>query len=162
MCYTATDMQWPKKIYSFFDKLEDRTRGHLSRHPITYSILGSIFLVLLWRGIWHTADILEHSGGKVGAFLFHPFISATWSTWGLMLIGLFVSMFVGDMIIMSGLKRQKKVTEQTEEELIKEEAAEEDMLEHIEEHLTRIEARLSQTEKVVKQIEKEEEQQNKN
>ncbi len=150
-----------KKVYSFFDRLEDHVRGHLSRNPITYSILGSVFLVLLWRGIWHTADLLEAQGGRLGAFLFHPFVSATWSTWGLMLIGLFVSMFVGDMIIMSGLRKQKKVTEQTEEELIKEEDEEETMLEHIEEHLTRIEARLSQTEKVVKQIEKEEEKQSK-
>lgn len=141
-----------KKIYAFFDGLEDTTRGHLSRHPIAYSIFGSIFLVLLWRGIWHTADLLESEGGLLG-FLFHPFISATWATWGLLAIGLFVSMFVGDMIIMSGLRKQKKVTEQTESEILEEEEEEETMLEHIEEHLTRIEAKLAKAENEIKKLE---------
>lgn len=134
------------KFFNFFDKLEDNVRGHLSKYPIFYSIIGSVFLVLLWRGIWHTADILESKGGVLG-FFFHPFVSATWSTWGLLLIGLFVSVFVGDMIIMSGLKRQKKVTEQTEEEIKQEEEKEEYMLEHIEEQLNRIEKKIEEDEK---------------
>ncbi len=136
-----------KSIYNFFDKLEDVIRGTLSQYPIVYSIFGSIFLVILWRGIWHTADILEVQGGFLG-FLFHPFVSATWATWGLLASGLFVSMFVGDMIIMSGLRKQKKVTEQTETEIIKSEEQEENILEHIEEHLTRIEAKLDKEKKI--------------
>ncbi|MGI9117950.1 MAG: hypothetical protein ACR2IQ_00170 [Minisyncoccia bacterium] len=134
------------KILNFFDKLEDRVRGHLSKYPIFYSMLGSIFLVLLWRGIWHTADLLEGEGGVLG-FIFHPFVSATWATWGLLLIGLFVSMFVGDMIIMSGLRRSKKVTEQTEEEIKQEEQREEYALEHIEKQLNRIEKKIEEDEK---------------
>lgn len=112
--------------------------------------------MLLWRGIWHTADLLEGEGGILG-FIFHPFISATWSVWGLLIIGLFVSMFVGDMIIMSGLKRKQKLTDSPAEEIIKEEQEEEQMLEHIEEHLTRIEARLVQAEKGIEKIEEQKE-----
>lgn len=134
------------KFLNFFDKLEDRVRGHLSKYPIFYSVLGSVFLVLLWRGIWHTADLLEAEGGVLG-FLFHPFVSATWATWGLLLIGLFVSMFVGDMIIMSGLRRSKKVTEQTEEDIKAEEQKEEHELERIEEQLNRIEKKIEEDEK---------------
>ena len=135
-----------KNASNFFDKLEDNIRGHLSKYPIFYSLIGSVFLVLLWRGIWHTADLLESEGGVLG-FLFHPFVSATWATWGLLLIGLFVSMFVGDMIIMSGLRRSKKVTEQTEEDIKAEEQKEEYALEHIEEQLNRIEKKIEEDEK---------------
>ncbi len=135
-----------KDALNFFDKLEDNIRGHLSKYPIFYSLIGSVFLVLLWRGIWHTADLLEAEGGVLG-FLFHPFVSATWATWGLLLIGLFVSMFVGDMIIMSGLRRSKKVTEQTEEDIKVEEQKEEHELERIEKQLNRIEKKIEEDEK---------------
>lgn len=139
-------MELYKKLYNFFSKLEDNTRSHLARHPIIYSILGSIFLILLWRGIWHTADLLEGEGG-IWAFIFHPFVSVTWATWGLLLIGLFVSMFVGDMIIMSGIKKTKKATEKTELDIKKEESKEEYILEHIEEHLNRIESEVKEVER---------------
>ncbi|MEY2671864.1 MAG: hypothetical protein RL687_281 [Candidatus Parcubacteria bacterium] len=128
-----------KRVFNYFDKLEDVIRGHLSKYPIMYSILASCFLVLLWRGIWHTADLIEGSGSSIWAFIFHPIVSAVWSTAGLLLTGLLVSMFVGDMIIMSGLRRQKKLTEKTEEEVEMAEEIEEDMLEHIELHLNKIE-----------------------
>lgn len=143
-----------KKLYNFGDKLENRVRGHLSQYPIIYSIFGSIFLVILWRGIWHTADLLESQGGVLG-FVFHPFVSATWATWGLLLVGLFVSMFVGDMIIMSGLKHGKKASEETADEILKEEAIEDKLLEHIEEHLVHLESRLEKTESGIKHIEQE-------
>lgn len=128
-----------QKIYNYFDKLEDLVRGHLSKYPIIYSIIASCFLVLLWRGIWHTADLIEGSGHSFWSFVFNPIVSAVWATIGLLLTGLLVSMFVGDMIIMSGLRRQKKVTEKTEEEVEIAEEIEEDMLGHIELHLNKIE-----------------------
>ncbi|MBP9715648.1 MAG: hypothetical protein KBD48_00440 [Candidatus Pacebacteria bacterium] len=128
-----------KRVFNYFDKLEDNIRRHLSKYPIIYSILASCFLVLLWRGIWHTADLIEGSGHSIWSFVFHPVVSAVWATAGLLLTGLLVSMFVGDMIIMSGLRRQKKVTEKTEEEVELAEEIEEDMLEHIELHLNKIE-----------------------
>ena len=55
--------------------------------------------------------------------------------------GLFVSFFVGDVIILSGIKKEKKVVDKTEDEILKESANIEQMkqtLTHIEEELSHI------------------------
>lgn len=117
------------RIDHFFDKLEDRVRGYLSRRPILYTFIGGVAIVLFWRGIWHTADLFPWLTGPVSIII---------SVVILLMTGLFVSYFVGDMIIISGLSKDKKIFEKTEEEL------------HREEHvIERIEEKLEQlTEKV--------------
>ena len=97
-----------KNIVKFFDKLEDKTRAHLSQYPLIYSLIGGVGVVLFWRGIWHTADQF--------AFLTGP-VSILISLAILLLTGLFVSFFVGDRIIISGLKKDKKIIEKAKEEL---------------------------------------------
>jgi len=109
-----------KKIYNFFDKLEDVVRGHLSRYPIIYTIIGGIAVVLFWRGVWHTADILQARGGLLGWIFYEP-TNLVIATIILLMIGLFVSYFVGDTILISGIKKQKKVTDKTEKEVEEEE-----------------------------------------
>jgi hypothetical protein len=47
-----------KKILDFFDKLEDKIRKWLSRHPIIYAFIGGAGVVIFWRGVWHTVDFL--------------------------------------------------------------------------------------------------------
>ncbi len=95
------------KIIKFFDKLEDKIRGKLSRRPILYALVGSIGIILLWRGIWMIADDFGMSG----------IISTVLGVIILLLIGLFVSFFVGEQIIISGIKEEKKVDEKTAEEI---------------------------------------------
>lgn len=102
------------KIFQFFDKLEDKIRGHLSRSPIMYALIGGVGVVLFWRGVWHTADNL-------------PFINNSWVSIAigsiiLLLTGVFVSAFVGSRLIMTGLRGEKKMTEKTKEEIEEEEA----------------------------------------
>lgn len=109
------------KILKFFDKFEDRVREHLSRIPIIYAVVGGVTVVIFWRGIWEIADHLYTLGG-VWAFLFHPVVSVVVSIVVLLATGLFVSFFIGDRIIMSGLKHEKKVEEKTEVEVREEEA----------------------------------------
>ena len=109
-----------KKIFNFFDKSEDRIRGHLSRYPILYTIIGGIAIVLFWRGIWHTADILQSQGGWLG-FLFYEPVNVIIVTIILLATGLFVSYFIGDTILISGLKSEKKIHEKTEKEIKEEE-----------------------------------------
>ena len=104
------------KIYNFFDKFEDITRGALSRYPIFYAIVGGGATVLLWRAIWHTADLFELQGGFLG-WLFYPPNQVIINLFVLLAIGLMVSVFVGDQIIISGLKKEKKFTEKTEMEV---------------------------------------------
>ena len=108
-------------VLKFFDKLEDRTRGHLSRVPILYALAGGFSVVLFWRGVWHLADGLETWGG-LWTIIFHPFTSLLISIALLLLTGLFVSFFIGDRIILSGLRREKKIEEKTEAEIREEEA----------------------------------------
>ncbi len=98
------------KLFKIFDKLEDKIRTSLSHHPRTYALIGSIGIVLLWRGVWMIADDLELSG----------LMSAIFGIIILSSIGLFVSFFVGSEIIISGIKEEKRIDEKTEEEIKKE------------------------------------------
>ena len=109
------------KILSFFDKFEDNVRGHLSRYPIIYTIIGGIAVVVFWRGVWHYADILQAKGGILG-FIFYEPINMLIVTAILLATGLFVSYFIGDAIILSGAKSQKKLAEKTSKEIFSEEA----------------------------------------
>lgn len=108
-------------ILKFFDKLEDRVRGNLSRVPVIYAIIGGVAIVLFWRGIWGMVDIFEHRYGGVWFIIFNPFSYLIVSTIALLVTGLFVSFFIGDRILLSGLKHEKKVEEKTEAEVRQEE-----------------------------------------
>lgn len=104
----------------FFDKLEDHIREHLSRYPILYSIIGGVAVVLFWRGVWETAEILAGLHPLLTVFFYAP-IQVLISIALLLLTGLMVSTFIGDRIILSGLRREKKMEEKTEE-IVEEEA----------------------------------------
>ncbi len=126
-----------QSLTKFFDKLEDHARGKLSRIPIVYGVIGGVALVMFWRGVWHTADMFEKSGG-VWSTLFGAPVSMAISTVVLLMTGLFVSFFIGDRIILSGLTHEKKLEEKTESEVRAEGALLLDMykkLEHIEKEL---------------------------
>jgi uncharacterized membrane protein YraQ (UPF0718 family) len=96
------------KIIRFFDRLEDRVRAALSRHPVLYTLIGGVAIVLFWRGIWMTADLLPWLTGPISLAL---------SVLVLLITGLFVSFFIGENIIISGIKKEKKMIEKTEEEI---------------------------------------------
>ena len=131
-----------KKWVKFFDKLEDVTRQGLSRFPIFYALIGGVFVVLFWRGVWHTADLVEMSGG-FWADVFSGPLSTLISTSVLLLTGLLVSVFIGDRIILSGLKHEKKLAEKTEADVQQEES----MIIQITAHLDRIEKELAEVKK---------------
>lgn len=123
----------------FFDRLEDKTRAGLSRSPILYAIVGGVFVVLFWRAVWETADLLAEQGGWLSA-LFSPGVSLAISVAGLLLTGLFVSFFIGDRIILTGLKHEKKLAEKTEKEVEEEEAK----IKELHAHIAHIEKRLDE------------------
>ena len=97
-----------QKTLHYFDKLEDKVRSRLSRKPILYSIVGGVAIVLFWRGVWMVADDIPFLTGPVSIIL---------SVAILLMSGLFVSFFVGDRIVLSGLTQEKKLVEKTEEEI---------------------------------------------
>lgn len=112
-----------KKVFSIGDRLEDRVRGKLSHYPIIYAFIGGAGAVIFWRGIWHTVDyamvylFLSLGAGEGLLPWWDGLLSIIVGTALLLTVGLFVSNFIGNEIIISGLKREKKIVEKTEDEL---------------------------------------------
>ena len=103
-------MKLIKGFIKYFDRFETKIRHYLSHVPIFYAFLGSIGVVLIWRGVWGIADEIHMS--NIVSMVIGFLISIS--------TGLFVSFFVGDQIIISGIKKEKRVDEKTEKEIRKE------------------------------------------
>lgn len=113
-----------KHILRFFDKLEDKVRHELSRRPIIYAFIAGVAIVLFWRGVWHLAD-------DYGMTSWESLIASV----ALMLVtGTFVSFFVGEQILISGLKEERRIDQKTEKDL----QLEEERLRHIFEEIQQI------------------------
>lgn len=117
-----------KRTVRFFDKLEDRVRGKLSHYPIVYALIGGIGVVLFWRGIWHIADDINMSS----------IISTIIGSIILLMTGVFVSAFIGNKFIISGLIGEKKLAEKEENEI----ETEETQIRNLQETLNRLERKL--------------------
>lgn len=135
-----------KWIIRYFDRVEDRLRARLSHKSILYAIIGGTLTILFWRAVWHTADkIMMGEGfsymvkeakfifdiGGWGGIIFYEPITLIWTLFFLLLTGLFVSIMIGDKIILSGIKHEKRVDEKTEEEIGKEEIEIKDIVKKI-------------------------------
>ncbi|HLP86675.1 MAG TPA: hypothetical protein VK153_02255 [Candidatus Paceibacterota bacterium] len=101
-----------RNLYNFFDKLEDKIRTKLTHFPLVYAFIGSIGIVSIWRGIWHISDSWNMSGWA--SLIIGVLIT--------MITGLFVSFFIGENIIISGLNKEKRIDEKTEKEIQEERA----------------------------------------
>ena len=124
-----------KPIIHFFDKLEDHVRGFLSHYPIIYAIIGGYGVVHFWRGVWHQGDDLGMSSTE----------SLVFGIVLLLITGLLVSFFIGDNIVITGLRREKKLVEKTEGEL----RTEVDEIEHLKKHIEAMENSLNEIKSVV-------------
>jgi hypothetical protein len=116
-----------KSLYNLGDKAEDKVRARLSHFPIVYAFLGGAGIIMFWRGIWHTMDYLMQmlfvsrdsaSADSISQIVWWDGpLSILIRTTVLLLSGLFVTSFIGNEIIISGLKGEKKLTEKTEEDV---------------------------------------------
>ncbi len=135
-----------KNIISFFDKLEDKARGKLSHLPMLYAFLGGVGVVLFWRGVWHTTDFLTALFlGEAEITLFNIVdgpLSFALGTMILMVTGVYVSAFIGNRLIITGLSGEKKLAEKTEEEIM----SEEDQIQKIQKTLVKVEEKISKIE----------------
>ena len=99
-----------RKILAFFDKLEDFVRIELSHSPILYALVGAVGIILLWKGVWEVAQLIPGLYG-FGSIVMGVII--------LLVSGLLVSFFIGDSIIISGFKKEKKLVEKSELDILR-------------------------------------------
>lgn len=121
-----------KRVLKFFDRLEDKIRGKLSHYPILYAFIGGVGIVLFWRGVWHAADDIYL--GSIISLVVGSII--------LLLSGIFVSDFIGNKLIISGLKGEKKLSEKEQSEIETEEA----QIEKLQSTLNKLEGKIDHLE----------------
>lgn len=101
-----------KSAVRFFDRLEDRARHLLSKHPIFYAFIAGFAVVLFWRGVWTFADLFS---------FMTPLMSIIVSVFIMLITGTFVSFFIGEQLLLSGLKEEKRIDQKTRDDIKKEE-----------------------------------------
>ncbi len=139
-------------IWNFFDKLEDNVRRWFSHHPLLYAFVGGAGLIIFWRGIWHSMDyVMEYfttaaKSGDIGTLIWWDGpLSILIGLIILTVTGIFTSSFIGNEIIISGIKGEKKLVEKTEAEV----ESETEAIIGIEKQIKTISKRLGKIEKVV-------------
>jgi len=144
------------KLFSAIKKFFRESHERLNRHPVAYAVIGSIGVVLFWRGVWYLADFISvfFLGNQAGFVvnyiqLLDGLISTLIGFILLLGTGLFVSDFIGAQIISSGIKTEEKMVqkteraEKTEEERLDElENKFEEITDHLDKHLESIEKKI--------------------
>jgi len=99
---------------------------YLSHRPKLYALIVGIGIVLFWRGVWHTTDLV-HTYFKF--FQSSSTIGAPYSAWwdgplslivGVIILyftGAFISSFIGNELILAGLRKEKRLEGKTESEM---------------------------------------------
>jgi hypothetical protein len=107
-------------------KLELKTQNYLSHYPRFYALVVGIGIVLFWRGVWHSADnihtaITYFTSSSSMALPFAPWwdgpLSFVIGGTILYMTGAFTSSFIGNELILSGLRGEKRLNERTESDL---------------------------------------------
>jgi hypothetical protein len=111
---------------TIFARWEERVRAYLSHHPKWYALIVGIGIVLFWRGVWHTADMVHefwnhYQNSLTIDLVNYPWWDGPWSfvvgTAMLYFTGAFTSSFIGNELILSGLRGEKKLNQKTELEI---------------------------------------------
>lgn len=109
------------------NKFSKLTKTYLSRSPVLYALIVGTGIIMFWRGIWHFTDhIFEFIYTTQTSGLSLVFFSGFW--WdgpvsiimGIVILystGALVSSFIGNELILSGLRGEQKLTKETEEDL---------------------------------------------
>ncbi len=143
-----------EKIRGFSMRFEDRIRIYLSHRPQLYALVVGIGIVLFWRGVWHTADFLHTYFALFHSNLTTDSLSGAW--WdgplsfavGIIILfatGAFTSSFIGNELILSGLRGEKKLNQKTEVEVKEEEESISDIkkgLKNVSEGIEQLEKKL--------------------
>lgn len=135
-------------------KTEEKIKIFLSHRPGLYALIVGIGIVLFWRGVWHSADLIHT---YLNVFQNNLTIDSSISPWwdgllslitGIIVLhftGAFTSSFIGNELILSGLRREKKLTEKTESEV----RGEEKFISDIKEELGTMTEKIQELEKEI-------------
>ena len=104
----------------------NKITAYLSHRPRLYAFIVGVGVVLFWRGVWHTID---HIHSYINYSEISSTLDALHSPWWdgplslfvgtfiLYFTGAFISSFIGNELILSGLRGEKRLNERTEEEV---------------------------------------------
>lgn len=105
-------------------KLFNRVHIFLSHRSYLYATIVGAGIVLFWRGVWHTTDSIHlfivHHGRTVPVENFPWWdgpLSFIIGCFILYITRAFVSSFIGNELILSGLRIEKKIAKKTEGEI---------------------------------------------
>ncbi len=129
-----------KQAINAFTKVEDKVRSKLSHYPILYAFIGGVGIVLFWRGVWHLADDVSLSSG----------LSLIFGVMILLFTGIFVTEFIGNKLIVSGLVGEKKLEEKEVDEI----ETEENQIRNLQNTLSRLEKKLDHIDEEVESKQK--------
>lgn len=129
-----------KSTIKYLSRLEYKLRGFLGRNPILYASVAGVGVILVWRGVWHTADLFPGFSGPV-SFVVGCII--------LLVTGAYVSSFVGYRVITAGLEGEKKLSEKLDKKIETEMTTENTEMKDIEKKLAHIEEELGEIAKKV-------------
>lgn len=111
-------------------KIQRKIQGYLSHHPGFYALIVGIGIVLFWRGVWHSADQIHTA---ISYFSYNSSVGLLPAPWWdgplsfvvggsiLYFTGAFTSSFIGNELILAGLRGEKKLSEKTEANIKNEE-----------------------------------------
>jgi len=136
---------------SLYKKIERKIQHYLSHYPLLYALIVGIGIVLFWRGVWHTADnihtAIHYFYSDSTTVLFAPWwdgpLSFIIGSMILYTTGAFTSSFIGNELILSGLRGERKLSERTEADV----KDEEHIIGDIKEELGQISSKIEMLEK---------------
>lgn len=98
----------------------------LSHHSFLYALIVGFGIVLFWRGVWHSVDLMHLYISHYSATASIDLVEHPWWDGPLSLVAgisilyvtrAFVSSFIGNELILSGLRTEKKLAEQTDSDV---------------------------------------------
>ncbi len=107
-------------------KIQKKVQGYLSHNPALYAMIVGIGIVLFWRGVWHSIDQIHNIVNHIYATSSMDSYPTPWwdgpvsfvvGVFVLFMTGAFTSSFIGNELILSGLRGEKKLSERTESDL---------------------------------------------
>ena len=138
----------------FTSKIREKITIYLSHRPGLYALIVGIGVVWFWRGVWHGTDLINSYFVIFQNNLTIDAASSPWWDSGLSLVagivvlyftGAFTSSFIGNELILSGLRGEKKLTQKTESEI----KGEEEFISDIKEELSDMTEKIKELEKEI-------------